>query len=153
MTTAKRGRRAGLVVAGVVIVAAFVYLLSGEISENLVFFWTPAELLAQGDDAYDQPIRLGGVVAAESVRWNAEALDLRFKMTDETGKTVEVHAQKAPPAMFREGIGVIVEGKYTRAGVFESTNLMVKHSNEYRAPEEGHDPEKMFRTLVQDPAQ
>jgi cytochrome c-type biogenesis protein CcmE len=140
-------------VAGVVIVAAFVYLLSGEISENLVFFWTPAELLAQGDDAYDQPIRLGGVVAAESVRWNAEALDLRFKMTDETGKTVEVHAQKAPPAMFREGIGVIVEGKYTRAGVFESTNLMVKHSNEYRAPEEGHDPEKMFRTLVQDPAQ
>jgi cytochrome c-type biogenesis protein CcmE len=142
-----------LVVAGVVIVAAFVYLLSGEISENLVFFWTPAELLAQGDDAYDQPIRLGGVVAAESVRWNAEALDLRFKMTDETGKTVEVHAQKAPPAMFREGIGVIVEGKYTRAGVFESTNLMVKHSNEYRAPEEGHDPEKMFRTLVQDPAQ
>jgi cytochrome c-type biogenesis protein CcmE len=52
--------------------------------------------------------------------------------------------------MFRDGIGVIVEGRMTRAGIFESTNLMVKHSNEYRAPPEGHAPEEVYRTLIRE---
>ncbi|MGH7501598.1 MAG: cytochrome c maturation protein CcmE [Longimicrobiales bacterium] len=153
MANAKSGPRIGLILAIVVILSGFGYLLTGGISNNLVYFLTPGELLAKGEAAYDEPARLGGLVAPNSVEWNAQQLDLRFTMQDETGKQVRVHAVKAPPAMFREGIGVIVEGRYTRAGVFESSNLMVKHSNEYRVPEEGHDPEKMFRTLVKDPGQ
>jgi cytochrome c-type biogenesis protein CcmE len=151
MAGMKRGPRKGLIIAIVVILGGFAYLLTGGISSNLVYFLTPGELLAQADDVYGDPVRLGGLVAANSVEWNAQALDLRFTMEDEDGKQVRVHAAKAPPAMFREGIGVVVEGRYTEAGIFESTSVMVKHSNEYRAPEEGHDAKQIMRTL-QDPS-
>jgi cytochrome c-type biogenesis protein CcmE len=49
--------------------------------------------------------------------------------------------------MFRDGIGVVVEGRYHRPGVFESTSVMVKHSNEYRAPKPGEKPADMYRSL------
>ena len=93
-------------------------------------------------------MRLGGQVVAGSVQWNADALDLRFRVTD-GAKEVLVHSTGAPPQMFRGGIGVVVEGKYSRTGVFESHSLMVKHSNEYRAPTpgEGH-PARLDKTLI-----
>ncbi|HEX7118749.1 MAG TPA: cytochrome c maturation protein CcmE [Longimicrobiales bacterium] len=143
------GRRLGLVVGLVVILGGFAYLLYGGIGENLVYFRTPTELVEMGAAAYDAPVRLGGQVAPGTVRWDAEALDLRFKITDGT-ETLEVHSTGAPPQMFRDGIGVVVEGRYTRAGVFESTNLMVKHSNEYRPPPEGHAPRDAYRTLLRE---
>jgi cytochrome c-type biogenesis protein CcmE len=83
------------------------------------------------------------------VVWDADALDLRFVLTD-GAQQITVHSTGAPPQMFRDGIGVIVEGKLTRAGTFESTNLMVKHSNEYRAPPEGHAPEQMYKSLIRE---
>jgi cytochrome c-type biogenesis protein CcmE len=49
--------------------------------------------------------------------------------------------------MFRDGMGVVVEGRYGRDGVFESTNLMVKHSNEYRKPEHGGRPQEMYKSF------
>jgi len=150
MTDRKRGRKLGLIAVVVVVVSAFGYLLSGNISTNLVYFLTPGELLAQGPEAVDEPVRLGGQVVPGTVQWHAEDVDLRFRMQDETGESIEVHARKAPPQMFTEGIGVIVEGRLTASGVFETDNLMVKHSNEYRAPTEGHDPEKLYKTLIQD---
>ena len=53
--------------------------------------------------------------------------------------------------MFREGIGVIVEGKLQGDGTFETDKLMVKHSNEYEAPTEGeHDPKVIYKSLVQE---
>jgi cytochrome c-type biogenesis protein CcmE len=144
-------KRWGLLAGVVIVLSGFGYLLSGSIGDNLVYFLTPDELLAQGPAAYDRPIRLGGQVVPGTVRWDAAALDLRFQLRDEDGVTaVDVHARKAPPQMFREGMGVVVEGRWTAAGIFESTNLMVKHSNEYRAPEEGHDPNVMYRSLIRD---
>lgn len=142
-------RSLGLLVGTVIILSGFGYLVSGGISENLVHFWTPAELLEKGDGAYDRSIRLGGQVVPGTVKWDAEALDLRFTVQDSAGRPgrIEVHARKAPPQMFREGMGVIVEGRLTRAGVFESTNVMVKHSNEYRAPDANHDPATMYRAI------
>lgn len=142
-------KRAGLIVGVLVVAGALVYMLSGAIGNNLVFFLTPGELLAQGPEAYGQAIRLGGQVAPGSVQWDAQALDLRFVLQDGDGQ-VTVHARKAPPQMFREGMGVVVEGRYTEANIFESTNLMVKHSNEYRAPQEGHAPEEMYRSLMRE---
>ena len=144
-------KHAGLLGAVIVVLAGFGYLLAGGIGDNLVYFWTPGELLAQGPIAYDRPLRLGGQVMPGTVHWDADKLDLRFTLQDEDGK-VEVRSRRAPPAMFREGQGVIVEGKYTRAGIFESTNLMVKHSNEYRPPADGHPkPEEMYRSLIKEP--
>ena len=145
----KQKKRIGLLVGVIVVFSSFAYLMYGGIGENLVYFLTPTELMARGTDAYGSPVRLGGQVVPGSVTWNAEALDLRFQMTD--GKTaVPVHSSGAPPQMFRDGIGVIVEGRLTSAGIFESDNLMVKHSNEYRAPPEGHAPEDVYRTLIRE---
>jgi cytochrome c-type biogenesis protein CcmE len=144
-----RGKKAiGGAVALIVVLSGFGYLMYGNIGENLVYFHTPGELLALGPEAYDRPYRLGGQVVPGTVKWNADALDLRFTLQDEDG-VIEVQSRKAPPAMFREGQGVIVEGKLNRAGVFESSNLMVKHSNEYRPPE-GHmeTPDEKYRDLI-----
>jgi cytochrome c-type biogenesis protein CcmE len=145
----RAGRRAVLVAGLVLILGGFGYLLYGGIGSNLVYFLTPTELLGKGEGAYDTPLRLGGQVVPGSVQWNADELDLRFQVTD--GETVlAVHSTGAPPQMFRDGIGVVVEGRFKRDGVFASTNLMVKHSNEYRAPHDGEDPEEMYRSLVRD---
>ena len=61
---------------------------------------------------------------------------------------MEVHSKGAPPQMFRDGIEVLVEGRLAASGVFQSTSLMVKHSNEYRAPEEGQRPQDLYRDLL-----
>lgn len=53
--------------------------------------------------------------------------------------------------MFREGQGVVVEGRLNREGVFEASTVMVKHSNEYRPPEDGHPkPEDTYRSLIRE---
>ena len=142
-----RGRRVGIAVALAAILATFAYLVYGGIGENLVYFLTPEELVARGDEAYDVPVRLGGQVVPGSVVWNAEAVDLKFAISD-GAKTIPVHSSGAPPQMFRDGIGVVVEGRYHRAGTFESTSVMVKHSNEYRAPKPGEKPAEMYRSLT-----
>jgi cytochrome c-type biogenesis protein CcmE len=133
--------------AVVVILGAFGYLLYGGLGSNLVYFLTPSELLAKGTEAVDVPVRLGGQVVPGSVKWDAANLDLRFRITD-VGKEVTVHSKGAPPQMFRPGMGVVVEGRYNSERVFEATSLMVKHSNEYRAPEAGHTPAEMYKSLV-----
>lgn len=148
MSNVSGRRRATLAVAVVILVGAFGYLLWGGIDSNVVFFLTPQELLARGADAYDQPVRLGGLVEPGSVRWDADKLDLRFVVTDADGEKVNVRSTGAPPQMFRDGMGVVVEGRYRRDGVFESTHLMVKHSNEYRPPDHGERPQEMYKSLM-----
>jgi len=147
MSSVQGRRRSALVVAIVIIVAAFGYLLYGGIDKNVVFFLTPNELLTRGSAAYDVPVRLGGLVQPGSVKWDADKLDLRFVVMDSGGQSVNVHSTGAPPQMFRDGMGVVVEGRYHRNGTFESTNLMVKHSNEYRKPEQGGRPTEMYKSL------
>ena len=149
MSSAAGRRKSALVVAVVVIVAAFAFLLYGGIDKNVVFFLTPGELLSRGPAAYDVPLRLGGLVQPGTVRWDPESLDLRFVVVDSGGQAqaVNVDSKGAPPQMFRDGMGVVVEGRYHRDGVFHSTNLMVKHSNEYRKPEHGERPQDMYRSL------
>ena len=148
MSSANGRRKAALAVGVVIILAAFGFLLYGGIDKNVVFFLTPNELLARGTEAYDVPVRLGGLVQPGSVKWDADRLDLRFVVMDSGGQSVNVHSSGAPPQMFRDGMGVVVEGRYHRSGVFESTNLMVKHSNEYRKPEHGERPQQMYKSLV-----
>jgi cytochrome c-type biogenesis protein CcmE len=63
---------------------------------------------------------------------------------------VKVHSTGQPPQMFRDSMGVVVEGKFDRDSVFEATGLMVKHSNEYRPPKPGQQPEMMYKTLFKD---
>jgi cytochrome c-type biogenesis protein CcmE len=140
-------RRTLTLLGATVVLGGFAFLLYGGIGENLVFYLTPTELEARGEGAYDTSVRLGGVVIPQSVQWDADALDLRFRIGDGTTE-YEVHSTGAPPQMFRDGIEVLVEGRLASSGVFHSTSLMVKHSNEYRAPEEGMRPQDLYRDLL-----
>lgn len=144
----KRAR--GLVIAGVaVVLGAFAWLLWGGIDSNIVYFLTPSELMAKGTDGYEAPVRIGGMVQDGSVHWDKDRLELRFNVTD--GQTVlPVFSKGAPPQMFQAGIGVVLEGKYQRSGVFHSNTLMVKHSNEYKPPAEGEMPAEMYKALMRE---
>ena len=144
-----RGRKLGVGLALAVVLGTFGWLLYGGVEQNLVYFLTPKELLAKGDKAYDAPVRLGGQVVPGSVQWNATTLDLRFQVTDGGGAVVNVKSKGAPPQMFRDGQGVVVEGRYGRDGVFQSSNLMVKHNEEYRAPKPGQEPSEMYKSVIE----
>jgi cytochrome c-type biogenesis protein CcmE len=140
------GRQSALV-AVIVVLGAFGWLLYGNLDKNIVFFLTPQELLAKGVDGYEVPVRLGGQVKPGSVQWDATTLDLRFAITDGTGE-IAVRSKGAPPQMFHDGMGVVVEGRYERGGLFQATNLLVKHSNEYHPPKAGEKPEEMYKSLI-----
>jgi cytochrome c-type biogenesis protein CcmE len=60
---------------------------------------------------------------------------------------VLVRSTEVPPQMFRDRIGVVVEGTYAPSQVFSSNRLMVNHSNEYRAPKNSDDVKKLYETL------
>lgn len=141
-------KRAAMVVAVVIVLGAFGYLMYGGLDKNVVFFLTPQELLAKGTEVVDVPVRLGGMVEPGSVKWDAETLDLRFRLGDGV-KTVEVHSKGAPPQMFRDGMGVVCEGRFGKDGVFESTNLMIKHSEEYHPPKAGQTPQEMYKAMFE----
>lgn len=133
-----------LVVAGL----AFLAIAFGGIGSNLVYYWGPAELQAAGDKAIGATIRLGGLVVEGSVVRGAGASGVEFDVVDRKGAKVHVKSAGVPPQMFREKIGVVVEGTMTRAGHFESHRLMVSHSNEYRVPGEDYkgDVKKIMTT-------
>jgi cytochrome c-type biogenesis protein CcmE len=135
-----------LLVAG----AGLAFVAFGNIGENLVYYWSPAEMISQGERAYGPTIRLGGVVKPGSIQWNAEHTTLHFQVaTDHKPESVAVtvRSTEVPPQMFRDGIGVVVEGTYDKSQVFASNRLMVNHSNEYRAPKEGEEPRKWQETV------
>ena len=140
-------RRRWLLLGAGVLVAAFAWLLYGGLDSNVIYFLTPAELLAKGTGGVDRPVRLGGQVKPGSVKWDDKTLVLRFSVTDGTGD-VAVQSTGQPPQMFRDGMGVVVEGRLGRDGVFQCSSLMVKHSNEYRPPKAGERPQEMYKTLI-----
>jgi cytochrome c-type biogenesis protein CcmE len=145
---APRRRATGPIIAVVVLVGAFAWLIWGGLDKNVVFFLEPHELLAAGSRQMDVPVRLGGLVKAGSVTWNDTTRDLGFDVTDTTGVIIHVKSSGTPPQMFRDAMGVIVEGKLGRDTVFSATSLLIKHSNEYRAPKAGERPRDVYKTLI-----
>jgi cytochrome c-type biogenesis protein CcmE len=115
---------------------AFFVIAGTGIDKNLVYYWTPSDLQRAGDKAYGATIRIGGQVAPGTVRMQTGVSSLDFDVTDHKN-IVHVRASGIPPQMFREGIGVVVEGTMIRGGYFQGNRLMVSHNNEYRAPKDG----------------
>ena len=142
-TTAKmkRSSRIFMLAAFLVAGAAFIVIAWGGINKNLVYYWTPTDLLANGDKAYGATIRLGGMVSPGTVKNHAGVSGVEFDVHDGT-KSVHVKSNGVPPQMFRENIGVVVEGTMVKGGYFQCNRLMVSHSNEYRAPKSGHPIDK-----------
>jgi cytochrome c-type biogenesis protein CcmE len=126
-------KRTRLVLAAVLVVGALLYLIIGGIRGAIVYYTTPSELLAQGPGALGRSLRLGGQVAPGSKQWNANTLELRFVLTDGTASVPVVH-RGAPPDLFTEGQGAVVEGTYGADGVFVARAVIVKHSEEYAPP-------------------
>ena len=132
----RRNTRRFMIGALVVAAIAFAVIAASGINENLVYYWTPSDLHAAGNKAYGATIRLGGQVAPGSIRAHSGVSGLDFDVTDRK-QIVHVRSNGVPPQMFREGIGVVVEGTMTRGGFFQSDRLMVSHNNEYKSPQEG----------------
>ena len=156
----------GAVLAGLYLVA----------SENIVYYWEPSELyerMGELDDRGlgDTVVRLGALVKSDSLTVSGLGVEqsIDFLATDGT-QDIRVFSSGVPPAMLREGIGVVVEGRYIDvvcdepevgeqallcatdrfAGgpAFFSDRLLVKHSNEYRLPDEDlDDPMAVYETL------
>jgi cytochrome c-type biogenesis protein CcmE len=135
----------GVLGAAVLVVAGG--LIYQAIQSSLVYFVLPSEY-AQASERYDdRRIRLGGIVEAGSVVFDDQRLQLAFRVTD-TIQTYPVRHSGTPPELFQENQGVVVEGTF-HDGVFVSDNLLVKHSEVYEAPGEGHpvDIEQLKDTL------
>lgn len=144
----QRRRRFMLFGALGVLAVAVTALSLGGIEKNLVYYLSPEELLAKGAAAQGATVRLGGVVQKDSVHWDVKTMDLSFAvgMAESGGAAVRVTAHGAPPQMFQEGIGAVVEGSYD-GQVFKGERVMVKHSNEYRPPGPGDSAASTFSTL------
>ena len=127
----------GIVVLVGIVLAVIAYLAFSSVGNALVYYLTPTELLARGDAAIGDTVRLGGQVAIGSV--SGPATDLRFVLTDGES-SIPVHSTAAPTRSFREGSGAVVEGALTAEGEFEATQVIVKHDENYEAPAPGAVP-------------
>jgi cytochrome c-type biogenesis protein CcmE len=145
---ARRKTRLFMVGAFAVAGIAFAVIAATGINDNLVYYWTPSDLHGAGRKAYGATIRLGGMVTKGSIRKLGGSV-VEFDVHDAT-KTVHVRTSTIPPQMFRENIGVVVEGTMVPGGRFESNRVMVSHSNEYKAPEKGHSlDQKELRKMIE----
>jgi cytochrome c-type biogenesis protein CcmE len=142
-------RRGKFIAGGLVIVAAIAYLIWSGVSQSVVYFVTPSELLAA--PVPSKTYRLGGLVQAGSLKWEPKSLDLSFTLSD--GKaSVPVRHKGTPPDLFAEGRGAVVEGSWTvedsktvgdsrtKVGYFKASLILAKHSEEYKAPHDGAQP-------------
>lgn len=127
-----------LTLGGLLIAAVLAFLIYQGISNNLVYYITPSELLAKGTAANGQDFRLGGQVRPGTVQVDRAMQTVRFRLQDPKA-AVWVISHTIPPPMFRAGIGVVVEGTWGH-DLFTATNLMVKHCSTYRAPKPGQVP-------------
>jgi len=114
----------------VVGVAAF--LFTGSLGNSLVFYVLPSEYKARAAELEGRTLQIGALVKKGSVKYDRSSLNLQFVATDGT-VDYPVHYVGGVPDLFKDGMGVIVEGKMAN-GVFQGSRLLVKHSEEYKAP-------------------
>jgi len=130
-------RHGRFLAGGLVIAAAIAYLIWAGVSQSVVYFVTPSELLAA--PVATKTYRLGGLVQPGSLKWEPKSLDLSFTLSD--GKaSVPVRHKGTPPDLFAEGRGAVVEGSWTKDGYFKASLILAKHSEEYKAPHDGAQP-------------
>jgi cytochrome c-type biogenesis protein CcmE len=100
---------------------------------NLVFFYTPTEVLA-GQVPQGQAFRIGGMVLEGSVGREEDGLTVRFEVTD-TLESVPVHYTGILPDLFQEGKGVVAQGRMNAQAIFIADQVLAKHDENYMPPE------------------
>ncbi|HNA83843.1 MAG TPA: cytochrome c maturation protein CcmE, partial [Thiobacillaceae bacterium] len=116
---------------------------------NLVFFFSPTQV-AKGEAPTDRAFRIGGLVESGSVKREVDGLTVHFVVTD-TAKSMNVVYKGILPDLFKEGKGVVAEGKLGADGLFTATQVLAKHDENYMPPEAAHALEqaaKAQKTIV-----
>jgi len=129
-----RHKRAAIIIGGVAAVAVAAYFVLNAFNSSLVFFFTPSRV-AKGEAPVNRAFRVGGMVKEGTVK--RDNLTVSFIVTD-TVKEVPVSYTGILPDLFREGKGVVAQGKLNDAGQFSATEVLAKHDENYMPPEAQH---------------
>jgi len=127
-----------------------VALILNAFQSNLIFFFSPSEVV-EGKAPKDRAFRIGGLVEDGSIRREADGITVNFVVTD-TAHAIPVVYKGSLPDLFKEGKGVVTEGKLDESGRFSATQVLAKHDENYMPPEAAHaleQAEKARQTLVQ----
>jgi cytochrome c-type biogenesis protein CcmE len=128
-----RHKRLLFISLAVVALVAAVLLVMNAFRDNLVFFFSPTEVAA-GKAPTTGTFRVGGLVMQGSVEQGPGPLELRFTVTD-LAKEMRVHYVGPLPDLFREGQGVVAEGRLGPDGEFQAAKVLAKHDEKYMPPE------------------
>ena len=131
-----RHRRALWIAGGLAVLAVAAALVLNAFRSNLVFFFTPTQI-ANGEAPSGRTFRLGGLVENGSVARSSEGTGGTFRVTD-NAKTITVHYRGILPDLFKEGRGVVAQGKVQTDGSFAASEVLAKHDENYMPPEAAH---------------
>jgi len=126
-----RHRRIALIVAGVAGLAIAAALVLSAFQQNLVFFFTPSQVAAH-EAPQGRAFRVGGMVEVGSVKRQPDGVTVHFTVTD-TAKSMLVAYKGVLPDLFREGKGVVTQGRLEN-GVFVASEVLAKHDENYMPP-------------------
>jgi cytochrome c-type biogenesis protein CcmE len=128
----RKRKRLAILVLGLLALGGATAMVLAAFRDNLVFFYSPSELAARPALA-NQRVRIGGLVENHSFARD-DGRHISFRVTD--GKTdVAVAYDGALPDLFREGQGVVAEGRLGKDGVFIASTILAKHDEKYMPPE------------------
>ena len=128
-----RHKRIAFIASGVLCLGVATALVLNAFQSNLVFFHSPSDVLA-GKAPKDKAFRVGGMVEKGSVKRVGDGLTVQFLVTD-TVKTIPVAYTGTLPDLFREGKGVVAQGRMRPDGVFQASEVLAKHDENYMPPE------------------
>ena len=127
-----RHRRFAWIAAGVAVLGLAVGLVLNAFQSNLVFFFTPSQVVAR-EAPQGRPFRIGGLVEAGTLVRVPNSLDVKFVVTD-TVQRLPVVYNGMLPDLFKEGKGVVAQGSVSADGVFHATEVLAKHDENYMPP-------------------
>jgi cytochrome c-type biogenesis protein CcmE len=131
-----RHQRIAIIVAGLTALGAASALVLNAFQSNLVFFYSPTQVLAN-EAPRGKVFRVGGMVETGSLKRENDGLTVHFRVTD-TAKTLPVVYTGILPDLFKEGKGVVAQGRLKADGAFEATEVLAKHDENYMPPDAAH---------------
>jgi cytochrome c-type biogenesis protein CcmE len=135
-----RTRRALAIVAGLGTLGVAAMLVLNAFQSNLVFFFSPSQIAAH-EAPRDRAFRIGGLVEEGSIKRDGQSLTVQFVVTD-MAQRVPVSYTGLLPDLFKEGKGVVAQGKLGADGVFRADQVLAKHDENYMPPEAAEALEK-----------
>lgn len=128
-----RHKRGLMIVGGLAALSIAAALVLSAFQQNLVFFFTPTQVAAN-EAPQGRMFRVGGMVEPGSVKRQADGVSVRFVVTD-TAKGIPVVYRGQLPDLFREGKGVVTQGRLGADGTFHASEVLAKHDENYMPPE------------------